>query len=181
MLETTRLLLFAVATMLVTAAASPLRAQATDSTTETLGGFGDWNAFAYREKGNSVCFMAGEPEKKEGKYTRRGEVFAMVTHRPGEETRNVVSLYAGYTFKEGSKATISIDGNALKFFTSGDAAWARNPKDDRTVVRRMIKGRRMVIKGTSSRGTLTTDTYSLKGFTAAYRAISKACKVKPLA
>jgi hypothetical protein len=34
----------------------------------------------------------------------------------------------------------------------------------------------MVIKGTSSRGTLTTDTYSLAGFTAAYNAIEQACK-----
>jgi hypothetical protein len=33
----------------------------------------------------------------------------------------------------------------------------------------------MIVKGTSSRGTLTTDTYSLSGFTAAFNAISKAC------
>ena len=33
----------------------------------------------------------------------------------------------------------------------------------------------MVVKGTSSRGTVTTDTYSLRGFTAAYDAISGAC------
>ncbi len=176
MTGTLRLLL--VAAMLLVVAARPLGAQAVD--TATLGRFDDWNAFAYSEKGKPVCFMAGAPKKKEGKYTRRGEIFTMVTHRPGEKTRNVVSLYAGYTFKEASEVKITIDGNTMKFFTSGDAAWARNPKDDRTVVRRMIKGRRMVVEGTSSRGTLTTDTYSLKGFTAAYRAISKACKVKPL-
>ena len=33
-------------------------------------------------------------------------------------------------------------------------------------------------QGTSSRGTQTTDTYSLKGFTAAYKAINTACGVK---
>ena len=42
----------------------------------------------------------------------------------------------------------------------------------------MKGGKAMVVKGTSSRGTLTTDTYSLAGFTAAYAAIGKACKVK---
>jgi hypothetical protein len=31
------------------------------------------------------------------------------------------------------------------------------------------------VQGTSSRGTLTTDTYSLSGFSAAYDAISEAC------
>ena len=35
----------------------------------------------------------------------------------------------------------------------------------------------MTVKGISGRGTKTTDTYSLKGFTAAYRTIGKACKV----
>ena len=42
----------------------------------------------------------------------------------------------------------------------------------------MIRGARLVVKGTSSRGTKTTDTYSLKGFSAAFKAIGKACKVK---
>jgi hypothetical protein len=36
----------------------------------------------------------------------------------------------------------------------------------------------MTVKGTSSRDTLTLDTYSLKGFTAAHNAANKACKVK---
>ena len=39
----------------------------------------------------------------------------------------------------------------------------------------MRKGRTMVVTGTSTRGTLTTDTYSLSGFTKASRAIAKAC------
>ena len=38
------------------------------------------------------------------------------------------------------------------------------------------KGSTMIFKGTSSRGTLTTDTYSLKGFTAAYRSLKTKCK-----
>ena len=49
---------------------------------------------------------------------------------------------------------------------------------DAKLVQSMIRGADMVVQGTSSRGTLTTDTYSLKGFTAAYKAINKACKVK---
>ena len=39
----------------------------------------------------------------------------------------------------------------------------------------MIKGSKMVAVGTSSRGTKTKDTYSLSGFTKAYKAINKAC------
>ena len=39
----------------------------------------------------------------------------------------------------------------------------------------MQKGIKMVITGYSSRGTLTTDTYTLKGFTAALNKLSKDC------
>ena len=42
----------------------------------------------------------------------------------------------------------------------------------------MKRGRKMVVKGKSSRGTATTDTYSLTGFSAAYKAIGEACGVK---
>jgi hypothetical protein len=36
----------------------------------------------------------------------------------------------------------------------------------------------MVVRGQSNRGTKTTDTYSLVGFSAAYQAINQACGVK---
>jgi hypothetical protein len=42
----------------------------------------------------------------------------------------------------------------------------------------MRNGSAMVIKGTSNRGTTTTDTYSLSGTSQAYEAINKACNVK---
>ncbi|MDP6574148.1 MAG: hypothetical protein QGI63_04470 [Rhodospirillales bacterium] len=42
----------------------------------------------------------------------------------------------------------------------------------------MKRGLEMVVRGTSSRSTLTEDTYLLSGFTAAHAAIAKACGVK---
>ena len=57
-------------------------------------------------------------------------------------------------------------------------AFAVDTKTDKALVDAMIRGARMVVKGTSSRGTKTTDTYSLKGFSAAFKTIGKACKVK---
>ena len=35
----------------------------------------------------------------------------------------------------------------------------------------------MIVDGVSSKGTKTTDTYSLSGFTKARKAIDKACKM----
>ncbi|MFO1120388.1 MAG: invasion associated locus B family protein [Rhodospirillales bacterium] len=46
---------------------------------------------------------------------------------------------------------------------------------DRAIVAAMKAGKAMIVRGTSARGTLTTDTYSLSGFSAALAAIDKAC------
>ena len=78
----------------------------------------------------------------------------------------------------GSEVDVVIGETTFKMFTDAGHAFAHDTKTDGTIVKAMIRGTRMIIKGTSSFGTQTTDTYSLNGFTAAYKAINKACKVK---
>ena len=92
----------------------------------------------------------------------------------------MVSFYAGYTLEKGSSVDVRIGSGRFDMFTAADAAWARTKNADAALVRAMIRGAGMVVKGTSRFGTLTTDTYSLRGFTAAYRAISRACKTPAL-
>jgi hypothetical protein len=144
---------------------------------ERLGDFAAWSAFAFTENGKKACYMASQPTKDEGDYTNRGDIFAIVTHRPAEKRQDEVSIVAGYTFEQDSAVEVAIDGKRYSFFTQGDGAWAPDADTDAELVKRMIRGARMIVKGTSSRGTKTTDTYSLKGFTKAYRTISEACGV----
>lgn len=143
-----------------------------------LGSFGEWTAYAYKEPGGKVCYMASQPRKAEGDYTQRGDIFALLTHRPGEKSLNVVSIVAGYSYKEGSEVSLRIDRKDWSLFTQGERAWARDSKTDAAIADGLRKGTRMVVKGTSSRGTETTDTYSLTGSNAAYEAISRECGVK---
>ncbi len=142
-----------------------------------LGDFGDWSAFKSEEASGPVCYMASQPKKDEGDYERRGEIYALVTHRPQEDRRDEVSFVAGYQYKENSWVDVTIGNEKAKFFTQGDGAWAADSETDKRMVEAMIKGRTMIVEGTSSRGTLTKDTYSLIGFTKAYEAISEACGV----
>ena len=140
--------------------------------------FGDWNAFAETERGSKVCYIGSVPKKEEGDYTERGDVYAMVTHRPAEGSLDVASIRAGYTYGKGSEVDVTVGENTFKLFTDGGFAWARDSKADRALVAAMKAGATMIVQGTSSLGTLTTDTYSLKGFTAAHQAIGEACGVK---
>lgn len=140
-----------------------------------IGTHGAWTAYSYQEDSGLVCYMASEPTKAEGNYTRRGDVFALVTHRPSEDSLDVVSIVAGYPYKENSDANVRIGSTSFDMFTHGERAWNRDAATDKTMVQAMIKGASLIVKGTSGRGTLTTDTYSLSGFTAAHKDITKAC------
>lgn len=144
-----------------------------------IGTFRDWSAYEFQDANGKVCYMASRPIKDEGNYTRRGEIYALITHRPEERSFDVVSFIAGYTHKAGSDVSVQIGSDNFDLFTQGDTAWTRDGETDRSLVASIRKGSRMVTRGTSSRGTLTTDTYSLSGSSAAYEAIGKACGVSP--
>lgn len=145
---------------------------------KSLGTFKVWSAMTFNEDDKTVCMMWSQPEKAEGDYKKRGEVFVFVTHRPGDREMNKVSFETGYTFKESSEVRVSIDGTAYTLYTEGSTAWSYDVKDDVRMVNAMRAGRTMIMEGTSSRGTKTRDTYSLSGFTAAHNTINKACKPK---
>lgn len=147
---------------------------------KALGSFKDWNAFAFDEGGHKVCYMSSQPKKKEPAGAKRGDIYVLVTHRPAEKSFDVVSFIAGYSFKKESEATADVGAKNFKLFTDGETAWARDADTDKALVAAMkeAKGKPMVMKGTSARGTRTADTYSLDGMAEAYGAINTACGVK---
>lgn len=142
---------------------------------ESLGTFGEWQAVTFDEGGKKGCYITSKPTKEEGKYSQRGRTYALVTHRPKDGSFDVVSIVAGYTYKDGSSVTVTIDQTEFSMFTHEDSAWASDGATDQQLVGAMKNGKRMVVSGTSTRGTETTDTYSLSGFTKAYQAIAEAC------
>lgn len=146
---------------------------------KALGTFGAWAAYEAQAPGGKLCYMVAKPTKEEGKYKVRGDVRAFITHRPADNARDVFSYEAGYTYKPGSNVQVTIGDQAFTLFTHENMAWAKDPDADEALARAIAKGSKMVVRGTSSRGTLTTDTFSLKGTSDAYKAISGACNVAP--
>ena len=143
---------------------------------EVLGTFDEWSAYNYQDGAEHVCYMATQPIKSQGKYTRRDDVFLIVTHRPQENTFDVVNVVAGYTYRSTSKPEIKVDKNQyIQLKRHEDTAWAKDAATDVKLVNQMKKGSQAVLIGTSARGTKTTDTFSLKGFSKAYETINKAC------
>jgi hypothetical protein len=144
---------------------------------EQVGKFGSWMAMKFDEEGSLACYTLSEPARKEGNYTRRGNVYVLVTHRPAKHSLGVVSFTAGYEYMPDSSVLIDIDGQSFTLFTQGDTAWAQDA-DDSKIVEAMRLGKTMIVRGTSARGTDTVDTYSLLGFGKALQAINETCQVQ---
>jgi hypothetical protein len=140
-----------------------------------LGRFDDWGAFVVEDGSNKHCFARTVPTKSEGNYRERGEIALTVSHRPGDGVRNEVSVLAGYDYQDQSRVELAVAGKKFFLFVDGDAAWAETPKAEVALVEALERGSTLVVKGTSRRGTRTTDTYSLKGSSAALRSIAEAC------
>ena len=138
----------------------------------------NWGAYRYDNNDSRICFVSSVPTKSKGKYNpkNRGDIRVFVSHGPGKAERDVVQVIAGYRYKPQSDVSLNIDGKAFKLFTIEDRAYAESEEDDRRIIVLMRRGSRMTIVGTSSRGTKTTDTYSLSGFTKTKAVIDKTCK-----
>ncbi|SFP76856.1 hypothetical protein SAMN05216419_101833 [Nitrosomonas cryotolerans] len=143
-----------------------------------IGEYGDWTAYVFMENKNKVCYMLSQPKKEEGNYKQRGDIFALITHRPAEGSKHVFSYNAGYPYKPDSEVTVRIDGQNFTLFTQGESAWASDEATDSKLALAIQRGSSLTVKGLSMRGTATTDTFGLKGSSAAYKAISAECGIK---
>lgn len=143
-----------------------------------LGSSRDWDAFVVTEGKTKSCYLRAAPGKTEPASANRGEIYMFVTHRPASKVKNEISVIAGYPYKAGSGASINVGKDKFSLFTEADGAWVEKPADEARLITAMKRGDRLSVTGTSQRGTKTTDTYSLAGFSAALDTINKACGVK---
>jgi len=171
-----RFALIGLLTVFMSATAFSVSASAQSSAPRLIGNYSKWSAYTYNEDGGKVCYMAAQPDKAEGAYTSRGDIFALVTNRPSDGTRNVFSYVAGYEYGQGAEATLIIGAKRFTLFTQGETAWAADAATDNAIAQAIRQGASLVVKGTSARGTATTDTFSLRGSGAAHDAMTEECK-----
>ena len=156
------------------ASVTPSAAQ--DAGARALGNFSKWTAWQGSDANGPICYISAQPDSSEPSGVNRDPIHFLVIHRKGLGTKNEVQTLIGYPFNaQNANATASIDGRSFPMVTEGSAAWLASAGDEAGFVGAMKAGSQLVVKGTSQRGTNTTDTYSLSGVTAAMGEIDKAC------
>ena len=146
------------------------------SETKLLGTEKYWKAYSTRLDNTKTCFITSEPIKTSGKFNKdnRGKPYVFVTNIENG-TKHEVSIKAGFNFKKNKDVIFDVDGKKTKLFPVEDRAWSESAKVDRFLVQSMMKGKKLLITGTSTPGNKIIDTYSLSGFTKALRLIDKSC------
>ena len=142
---------------------------------QTLGTFKDWQAYSWVENGKKICYILSRPTKSTPKGVNRDDIYLMVTYRPKSGSKEEVSHITGYTYMDRSTVNMLIGNRKFILATNGDVAWVPEGESDAKLISAMRGGSKLVVKGKSTRGTLTTDSYSLQGFTAAHKQIRKSC------
>jgi invasion protein IalB len=158
-------------------AAAPAAA-AGDAQPTLLGQYGDWGAYTASPGGNKVCFALAKPKtmKTEPEGRKRDPSYVFVSTRPADKVKNEVSVIIGYPFKTNSDATAEVGTAKFAMYTRDDGAWIKNAGEEARMVDAMRKGADLTVKGTSGRGTQSTDQYSLKGLAQALDKIEQECK-----
>jgi invasion protein IalB len=169
----------AAAALAALTAATATAPDAAAQTANRVEAFRDWSVFTADDNG-PVCWVATEPKSSEARrggqlvQVRRGDIYLMVAIRPQQGVANEVSVVSGYPYRDGSEVQARIGDERYELFTEGEHAWPR-PEDDGKLIESMKAGVTAVISGVSSRGTTTTDRFSLLGFTDALTAAQARC------
>ncbi|MBN8889110.1 MAG: hypothetical protein BGP12_02500 [Rhodospirillales bacterium 70-18] len=140
---------------------------------KAIGTFGDWQAATYPEGGQTVCYAFARAKTSAPALPGRGPVMLTVTQRASG--RDAVSLSAGFAYAPNAGVKVAAEAVELDFYTAQRSAFAR---DGHAAVLAFEKANQAVAHSPGPKGQAVTDTFSLRGFTAAYGAINKACPAK---
>lgn len=157
---------------------APATAVAGGAEPTLIGQFGTWGAYSAAPNGKKVCFALAKPSssKTNPPNRPRDPAYAFVSTRPAEKVNNEVSVMIGYALKPGSESSVEVGGAAFAMYSQGDGLWIKNAAEEERMVEAMRKSADLVVKGVSSKGTETTDTFSLKGLAQALDRISQDCR-----
>ena len=109
--------------------------------------------------------------------TAANAVYMFISSRPTEKVKDEVSmLVTGYQLKPNTDASLAVGTTQFAMYTQNDGAWVKNAADETRLVDTMRKGSEVVVKAQTSRGTQTTDTFSLKGAAQALDRVAQECK-----
>lgn len=136
----------------------------------------DWSVYVRDLGGDRVCYALSDAVDATPLQVDHGRVvFMLATWRSGA-ARQQPSLQTGYQLRVGAPTRARVGSSRFKMFADGEDAFIEQAEDEQRLVAAMRRGFTMFVETVSDRGTATSYEFSLKGVTAALRAVDEACR-----
>jgi hypothetical protein len=133
--------------------------------------FKAWGSYFYQAAGGKVCYVLSVPVKKLPEKVDHGDIFFLVSQRPGQNISYEPQAMMSCELQAGSKVDVKVDNRSFTMFTKGKSAWLENAAEEPALVAAMKSGHQMTVSATSKRGTGTSYEYNLSGISAALKKI----------
>lgn len=159
----------------VTAMSALLASNATAQTVDLVANQGAWSLYADKATPKQVCFVSSQPQAVEPIGANRGPIYFYISAWPKDGVKTEPSVKVGYPINATKDMTITIGTDVFKLFAKGERGFVSDPTEELKLVEAMKKGATAVVRATSTRGTNTTDTYSLSGITNALNKMVETC------
>lgn len=163
-----------------------------------VASFGDWGVYQSQASKGRVCYTLAQPKDRQPSDLKRDPAYAFISDRPGEGVRNEVSFIMGFDVanppddssdesgdKEKAKkrkqpvikgATATVGDQSFDLLAKATNLWVKNAAKEGELVDIMRKGAKLEVRAMSKKGNMTTDTYSLAGFSQAIERVLKDCQ-----
>jgi hypothetical protein len=150
-----------------------------DSGPTLLGAFKNWSALQSVSRDGKSCYAMSQPKSSEPKKAKRDPIYFLINSWPARPAKDEVEIVLGYETKTDSTVTVAVGKEKFELFTKNDGdnsnAWMKDSGEEARLVAAMQHGATAVVSGTSARGTVTKDTYSLSGISDALNKAHTAC------
>jgi invasion protein IalB len=161
-----------------------------------VASFGDWGVYQTQAAKGRVCYTLAQPKDRTPADLKRDPAYAFISDRPSEGVRNEVSFIMGFDVANGPDdsadpgkaekpkkhkgpelkgATAVVGDQTFDLLAKSTNLWVKNAAKEGQLVDEMRKGSKLEIRAMSTKGNVTTDTYSLAGFSQALERVLKDC------
>ena len=136
--------------------------------------FQDWSVFMTNRGDKILCYTMSLPIKLSSGEGRNS--FLMVTNV--ENDADEISLSSGVIYQKDSDVEMSFGDSKFNLLPVKARAWTYNKNDDIEIIKQMQNSSDVVISAISEIHKNISETYSLIGFSQAYKKMKEICKDK---
>ena len=155
-----------------------------------VASFGDWGVYQTQAPKGRVCYTLAQPKDRAPADLKRDAAYAFISDRPGEGVRNEISFIMGFDVANpsdpaapadpkkkpaGKEAVAMVGDQSFELLAKTTNLWVKNAAKEGQLIDEMRKGAKLQVKAASKKGNVTTDTYSLAGFSQALDRVQKDC------